>query len=532
MTTRCILALLAALACAPSAARADRTAHRRVAVVVGANGAPSGRRPLRFAHADADSMASVLRDLGGFAAADVTVLHDPTPAAVLAAIDRELARAARAGGDTLLVFYYSGHADNTALYPGGALLPLRELRARLDDSRAAVRVGVVDACRGGGWTGAKGLTESEPFDVDLELGLASEGTALIASSSGMEDAHESSLLRGSFFTHHFTVALRGAGDGDRDGQITLTEAFDYAKARTVRDTSLHTKTPQSPSFQYNLRGRRDLPLAALAASKTRLTISQRTGPLQLIHLDTGLVVLEIPRGKRAMTLALAPGRYVVRRVSDGKLLAREVAVRAGRTTRVSEAQLTLVGSGRLAVKGPPGLEPVRRRASRGDELMVSFVFSSPRFQVLDERFIGSERYGTGLDAYLAVLSYLRRHNRYWGTRLSIGGGRQDSNVSGEGALHAAIAEVASLQIDARGELELYAAAELAGQISIFVDPSGAPPQLALSAVAGVRMFSFYADAGGIYDLAPRGGTHNGIDFERNLIGIRVEAGLRFENTLF
>ena len=62
---------------------------RRVAVVVGANAAAPGRKPLRFAHKDADNVASVLR-LSGINADDILVLRDPDPAALLEALDRLL----------------------------------------------------------------------------------------------------------------------------------------------------------------------------------------------------------------------------------------------------------------------------------------------------------------------------------------------------------------------------------------------------------------------------------------------------------
>ncbi len=73
---------------------------------------------------------------------------------------------------------------------------------------------------------------------------------LIASSSGLESAHESDRLQGSFFTYHFTGGLRGAADRNGNGEITMTEAFEYAKERTIRDTlrvASETQHPATPS---------------------------------------------------------------------------------------------------------------------------------------------------------------------------------------------------------------------------------------------------------------------------------------------
>jgi hypothetical protein len=352
MIVRAALVCLLLFASAPSASAA--TPVRRIAVVVGANGAAPGRKPLRYAHNDATRVAEVLR-LAGFARRDIHVLRDPAPADLLATLDGALR--STAGVPSMLVFYYSGHADARSLYPDGQQLDLIRLRERLDSSRATVRIGIIDACRGGGWTGAKGLSEAEVFEVNLPLRLSNEGSVLISSSSGLEDAHESESLRGSFFTHHWNAALRGAGDRDGDGTITIAEAFGYAKELTVRDTALHTETPQHPSFQLNLRGKNDLALVRLSARASLVTVEQRVGPIQLVHLDSGVVVLEVPRGKRRMKLALPPGRYLVRRESAREVFAREITVVAGKATTLSEEDLTLVGNARLAVKGP---EPLPR----------------------------------------------------------------------------------------------------------------------------------------------------------------------------
>ncbi len=354
------LALWSVLLCGATTARAQPL--RRTAVIVGANTAAPGRKPLRYSDADARAFAEVLVELGGFAPQDVTLLLDPEPSAVLDALDRSLAVEARAGArerndaagadESMLVFYYSGHADAQALYPSGRPLSFADLRQRFGDHRAAIRLGIIDACRGGGWTGAKGLTEVEPFEVNLPMALESEGSILIASSSGLEDAHESELFGGSFFTHHWNAALRGAGDRNADGQVTLAEAFDYAKALTIRDTSLHTASAQHPSFSLNLRGRHDLALAQLETPGASgiVTVDQREGPLELIHLGSGVVVLELPKGARSLRLAVPPGNYLLRLARAGEVWTRELSVRAGVTTRVDEAALELQGNRILAVK--------------------------------------------------------------------------------------------------------------------------------------------------------------------------------------
>jgi hypothetical protein len=52
-------------------------------------------------------------------------------------------------------------------------------------------------------------------------------------------------------------------------------------------------------------------------------------------------------------LAVAPGRYLLRRESEQSVYGRELTVEAGKTVQVSEASLSLVGNPLLAAKGVP-----------------------------------------------------------------------------------------------------------------------------------------------------------------------------------
>lgn len=311
----------------------------RVAVVVGANRPPEGRAALRFAHEDARRVAEVLTSLGGFAAQDVRMLFDPAPAAVLAALDRELQAAGQRVGETLLFFYYSGHADDRSIYPGGAALPFSDLKVRLEDPRAKLRIGLLDSCRGGSWTGSKGLRKVEPFEVEASHQLAEEGSVLIASSSGQENAHETDALQGSFFTHYWNAGLRGAADRGGDGVVSLNEAFEYARSLTIRDSALAGQAPQHPSFQMRLSGRRDFPLISLSKQRTTLVFDQRTGPIELVRLSDGLVVIESTPGVRRLKLGLPSGNYLVRRREAGAVWSRVVALSAGGVTTLDEAEL-------------------------------------------------------------------------------------------------------------------------------------------------------------------------------------------------
>jgi hypothetical protein len=350
----------------PAGSPPERAAPPRVAVVVGANAAAPGRRPLRFGHRDAEKMAAVLTAVSGFRPENVTVLRDPHPDQLLRAVSAGIGELADRP-DALFIFYYSGHADDRMVYPRGEALALDRIRKLIDDAPVAVRIGMVDACRGGTWTRAKGMSVAEPFPVEWPVSLGSEGSVLIASSSGLENAHESDRLEGSFFTYHFVAALRGAADGNGNRQVTLNEAFDYARDRTIRDTLHQTREVQHPSYAVNLRGRRDIVLAQIDASPSTVELAQDTGPMQVIQLDTGVPILELPAGKRRVRLAVPPGRYLVRKPDRDTMLVKEILVQPDIVHVVEEAHLTLVGSARLAAKSaepPPPPSPLVSATAR------------------------------------------------------------------------------------------------------------------------------------------------------------------------
>ncbi|HYP97156.1 MAG TPA: caspase family protein [Polyangiaceae bacterium] len=365
-----LLCVLALLFCLTLGRFARATEVRRIGVVVGANLAPPGRVPLRYAHDDARRVAEVLTSVGGFNARDVQQLLDPSPEQLLSALDRELAAAAQRSEETLLFFYYSGHADDQAIFPNGESLPFAQLKARLDDPRAKLRIGVLDSCRGGSWTGSKGLKKAEPFEIDSAPKLAEEGSVLIASSSGQESAHETEALQGSFFTHHWNAGLRGAADRSGDGQVSLGEAFEYARRLTIRDTAMIGQEPQHPSFQMKLTGRQDFPLATLVNQRTTLLYDQATGPTEIVRLNDGLVIVETPAGTRRVRLGLPAGSYLIRRRAAEGVFVRIVTLSAGSPTALAEADLTrsTLAAGRIK-----GLE---RDEASGVSWANQFFFSA------------------------------------------------------------------------------------------------------------------------------------------------------------
>ena len=355
------LALVAPLVLVAPLALVARCAHaaapaRPIAVLVGANAAPPGREPLHYALGDATLMADTLARTGRFAKSDIVTLLEPSPGEILEQLEHVAQAAGEPGEAGLFVFYYSGHSDGQQLFPHGEGLALSELRASIARLPARIRVAILDTCRGGTWTSTKGLSVGPPLRaVDL-LDADTAGTALLSSSSGMENAHEAAIYGGSFFTHHVAAGLLGAADASGDGNVTLQEVFSYAKERTVRDSAHLAPTTQHPSFEIELRGRQDVVLAELVQSPSLLELTQRHA-LEIVHLASGVTAVETLSSQRTVRLALPAGQYVVRRVDDGHVLAKDVSIAPGATVHLDESELTPADE-RLAFKGDaPAIDP-------------------------------------------------------------------------------------------------------------------------------------------------------------------------------
>lgn len=345
------VAVAAASLCA--VARVAHAAPRRFAVIVGqATGLP-GDEPLRFAETDAQRVAAVLRELGGFAAEDVVVLSRSKAAELRRALITVNARLREVPGETVLFVFYSGHADAEALHLAGTALPAEELRDLVAGSSATARVLVIDACRSGGATRRKGGRRAPAFAIDVQDRLQSRGVAILHSSAEGEDSQESDRLAASFFTHYLVSALRGAADADGDGRVTLSEAFSFASERTLSATARTIAGPQHPTYRFDLAGREDLVLTApaLAEASGGLAFPEPGAYLVQGRDAAGPLVAEIDVNDRPRALALPDGEYLVTLRAPSFLLQGRFAVRAAASTAVRGASMERIAYAQVVRKG-------------------------------------------------------------------------------------------------------------------------------------------------------------------------------------
>jgi hypothetical protein len=292
------------------------------ALVVGSNQPGPGQVELRYAEDDARRVGATLAAIGGYAPGAIDVLVRPTPDALRRRLDRltrRVAADAAAGKQARVLFYYSGHARSTAIDLGPAGLPLGELRRRLLAVPAALKVVVLDACQSGAFSRVKGATPAADFSFNSRQHLDASGVAVLASSSGSELSQESELLRGSYFTHHLLVGLRGAGDANRDGAVSVDEAYRYAYHHTLVATSATAVGGQHVSLEVELKGHGEVPLSYPRPATSSIELpAQLAGHTLIQDRQAKAVVAELQKARGAPArVAVAPGEYdVLARTGD------------------------------------------------------------------------------------------------------------------------------------------------------------------------------------------------------------------------
>jgi hypothetical protein len=329
----------------------------RLAVVIGNNiGAPD-EQPLRFAEDDAVRVADALIAVGGFDAGDVSVLRGAevaTARRTVLAMNERLRQTS--SNDSTLVVYYSGHSDAQALHLGESSYPLRELEQLVRSSPARFRVLIVDSCRSGVLTRAKGGRTVAPVDITAlsEGDSDDEGLVILTSAAAGEDAQESDALQGSYFTHHLVSGLLGAADDNGDDVVTLAELYRYAYEQTIRDSSQSLLGVQHPAYRYDLRGSGDVAFARLGDRQAwgLLRVPADVDVMLFAGDRAGRLAAEFRRGSRTGgALAVRPGRYFVRARGERVLWEGSIVVDARAPAVIDLLSLERVEYARLARKG-------------------------------------------------------------------------------------------------------------------------------------------------------------------------------------
>lgn len=232
------------VAFAPAPAQPEGAATLWV-LAVGVSRYADPRLNLAYAEDDARAVAQVLKDQEGgplYSATRTKVLtnEEVTRESVLRTLDGFLEQAAVNDVVTIFMaghgvqdrvtrsYYFLPHAANTSnLVTAGLRM------SDFDDMVRAVRRNVqavvlmLDTCHAGALSGGQDVA-AEELVGRLSAG---EGFYLLAATKPGEESREQPELRHGAFTYALLEGLRGAGDADHDGLLSLSDLFGYVARR-------------------------------------------------------------------------------------------------------------------------------------------------------------------------------------------------------------------------------------------------------------------------------------------------------------
>lgn len=394
----------------------------RYALVVGTNEGGPGQARLRYAQDDAGRVADLLTTLGGYPAERIERLLAPSAAELLSALSRvraELAAHAARGEKSRFFFYYSGHARADALNLGQQQVALSELRERVLSLPATVSLVVLDACQSGAFSRVKGAEPAADFSWNSVQRLETEGVAVIASSTGVELSQESDELKSGYFTHHFLVSLRGAGDQNADGRVTLSEAYQYAYNRTLAATAATAVGEQHATLETSFKGKGDLELTQPAKADARLLLPAAfAGRILVQSLPSYSPLAEVQKASgQPVELALPAGRYLATLREGADVLRCSVQLPSAQVTTFAQTSCVRRPAVQAQAKGAsaPRREVVlpTPTGEEGFFLELTYGYGEPTGDGAYERRLEAfdfERQGTDDARYSIAVGYrLQRH---------------------------------------------------------------------------------------------------------------------------
>ena len=321
-------------------------------------------RQLRAPAADAEALARVLGDpdIGGF---EVLLVTDEPDHILKRKVNRFLANRRR---DDTLLLHFSCHGlkddggrlffaarDTEVDYLHGSAMGSDWLRERIEDSRSAKIVLLLDCCYSGAFSGGR-VHRAGAAAHATEL-LEGNGRVVLTASSALEFAWEGDTLSGEPAPSVFTAALvngleTGEADRDQDRLVGIGELYEY-----ICDWIKREGAPQRPHMDSRVQG--ELVIARNPHVRAR--------PLD----DDVLRLLESPVADVRL-LAVPMLASVVARGDGQALTAREVLERLTEddSIRVQRAAREVLGAAApaaAATSDPPHAAPVRSLRIRPTE---------------------------------------------------------------------------------------------------------------------------------------------------------------------
>lgn len=341
--------VLMLLLAAPSAAAPEPPV--RLLLSIGSDLGSPDEAPLQHAEEDARRLSALFVELGNVESARAVVLERPSASKVIERLQQVHGRVTElkaSGRRVELIVFASAHGKAGALHLGGTQLALTELRRLALECGADLTITIVDACEAGR-SRSKGAQRGPAYELEVRAPQVS-GEVFIASSGASESAQEWDVLSGSLFTHHLLTALRGDGDLDGDGRVSLMESYTYAARRTVANS---VDRGQHPEFDIALAGAGDVVLTELDRGRARVVLDENAeGRFVLVSQPKPDVVTEVTKTRgRVLVLAVPPGRYVLRQSRGFQVALQDIELPWGGVARVDPARFVTRDFSEVALKG-------------------------------------------------------------------------------------------------------------------------------------------------------------------------------------
>ncbi|WP_242048408.1 MULTISPECIES: caspase, EACC1-associated type [Nostocales] len=216
----------------------------KIGLLIGVDEYEPGLNPLPAAGKDIEALRRVLQDpeMGDFH--ELKSLKNPDPQIMQYEIEALFSERTK---EDLILLYFSGHGikdDAGNLYfatratkknSKGELVrstavPASFIHEVMKRSRAKRQVIILDCCFSGAFDPI--LFAKNDNSIDLQGQLGSEGRVVLASSSCTEYSFEQEGAELSVYTRYLIEGIEtGAGDLNRDGQISILELHEYASCK-------------------------------------------------------------------------------------------------------------------------------------------------------------------------------------------------------------------------------------------------------------------------------------------------------------
>ena len=229
------------------------------AVVIGINEYPKAPQ-LKYAVNDAKAFYDYLLTKTQIPPENVTLLlnHEAGLSALRSTLGTQLKN--KADKEDMVILYFAGHgaierdvlsldgdglekyllpfdADLKDLY--ASALPMREISHILQRIRSERLVFIIDSCYSGASGGRTVRTDAMRANISdafLDRIVSGKGTIILTGSGANEVSAEKDELGHGVFTYFLLEGLGGKADIDRDGQITVDEAYDYVSRNVPKAT--------------------------------------------------------------------------------------------------------------------------------------------------------------------------------------------------------------------------------------------------------------------------------------------------------